>query len=79
MKPLLDSFGLVVFPPALDPRRGVARHAPGVIEPGRDQIALKELAQVQAPVLQAQLHAAPVDGRLEFRGAGEGQRDGGSA
>jgi hypothetical protein len=48
---------------------------PRIIEAGRNQIALEELAQVQRAILEAQLHGAPIDGFLELRRAGEGERN----
>ena len=52
---------------------------PRIIEAGRDQIALKKFAQVKGAILQAQLHAAPIDGRFHFRRAGKGEGHAGPA
>jgi hypothetical protein len=52
---------------------------PRIIEAGRNQIALEELAQVQGSIFEAELHGAPIDRFLELRRAGEGKRNVGAA
>jgi hypothetical protein len=60
---------------ASDPWRRVAPNIARIVQADRDQVALKEPAQIIAAAIEAELHTTPIDGRLHFRWATEGQRD----
>src|SRR4029077_11360125 len=66
------SFWLAAAP---DPWRCIAPNIARIVQADRDQVALKEPAQVIAAAVEAELHTTPVDCGLHLGRAAEGQAD----
>jgi hypothetical protein len=60
---------------APDPGRGVSPDIARIVKADRNQVALKEPAQVIASAVEPELNATPVDCGLHLGWAAEGQAD----
>src|SRR4029077_3855652 len=68
----LLSFWLAAAP---DPWRCIAPNIARIVQADRDQVALKEPAQIIAPTIEPELHTTPIDCGFHFGWAAEGQAD----
>jgi hypothetical protein len=76
MNSFLLSFWLAAAP---DPRRRVASNIARIVQADRDQVALKEPAQIIAAAIETELHTTPINRGFHLGRAGERKRYVGAA